>query len=80
MLLRLSTLLLCGLFSYGISAQTDIATLIAKYQEDPRGPYRDIAWFCADGAVVPSVIGGCATPDERNKQHARYKGDVIKLG
>jgi len=80
MLSRLFPLLLCGLYACGLSAQTDIAALIAKYQKDPRGPYRDIAWFCADGMVVPSLLGGCDSPDEKNKQHARYKGDVIKLG
>jgi hypothetical protein len=80
MLQRLSALLFCGLFCAGLSAQTDIAALIAKYQEDPRGPYRDIAWFCADGAVIPSVLGRCDSENAKNKQHARYKSDIIKLG
>ena len=28
-----------------------IEQLIAKYKEDPRGPYQDIRWFCADGSI-----------------------------
>jgi hypothetical protein len=80
MTLRFATLLLFSLFGAGLSAQTDIAALITKYQEEDRGPYRDIAWFCSDGSVVASLTGGCETEDEKNKQHARYKSDVIKLG
>ncbi|MEL7162312.1 MAG: hypothetical protein AAFN92_16260, partial [Bacteroidota bacterium] len=80
MLFRLFSLsLLLGL-SPVVAAQTDIAALIAKYQEDDRGPYRDIRWYCADGSVVRSVDGGCETPDEKNKQHASYKKEVIDLG
>lgn len=80
MTLRTTTLLLCTFFWTGLYAQTDIAALVAKYQEDVRGPYRDIAWFCADGSVVASVTGSCATEDEKNKQHARYKDEIIRLG
>lgn len=28
-----------------------ISTLIQEFKEDPRGPYRDIKWFCDDGTV-----------------------------
>ena len=74
--------LLLSLFAFTVpaAAQTDVAALIKKYQDDPRGPYRDIAWYCADGSVVASVNGGCATPNERNFQHARYKQEVEQLG
>jgi hypothetical protein len=61
-------------------AQTDVAALVTKFQDDPRGPYRDIAWFCADGTVVASVTGRCATEGGKNKQHARYKSEIIQLG
>ncbi|MEO0733028.1 MAG: PEP/pyruvate-binding domain-containing protein [Bacteroidota bacterium] len=73
----LSILLLCV---GTLTAQTDVAALIDKFQDDPRGPYRDIRWYCADGTIVPSIEGGCATPDEGNKQHASYKREVIDLG
>lgn len=76
-----SSLFFCCLFtSFAAFSQTDVAALVAKFQEDPRGPYRDIAWFCADGSEVPSVQGGCATSGAKNKQHARYKSEIIKLG
>jgi hypothetical protein len=62
-----------------LGAQTDIAALIDKYQEDPRGPYRDIRWFCANGDNT-TPAEGCATESEDNHQHARYKDEVIALG
>ncbi|PHI19932.1 phosphoenolpyruvate synthase [Lewinellaceae bacterium SD302] len=73
------SLVLLALLS-SMTAQTDIAAMIERFKEEPRGPYRDIAWFCNDGSVVPSVSGGCASPHEGNKQHARYKQEVIELG
>ena len=79
MLFRLPALLCCTLISVGLAAQTDVAALVDKFQEDPRGPYRDIAWYCHDGSVVPSVTGQCATPHERNKQRARYKPELERL-
>ncbi|MFT5998211.1 MAG: hypothetical protein ACI81P_000663 [Neolewinella sp.] len=65
--------------SLPLSAQTDIAALIDKYQEDPRGPYRDIRWFCDSGDNTPPAEG-CPYEDENNFQHARYRGDIIALG
>lgn len=49
---------------------------IETFKEDPRGPYRDLRWFCPDGSVVP--------PQERcprggGKQRARYKEEVVAL-
>ena len=75
----LLTLLLCtcGLALFG---QTDIAALIEEYKERDRGPYQDIAWYCANGSVVASVAGQCATPSPRNKQHARYLPEIKRLG
>lgn len=62
-----------------LMAQSDIGALIAKYQEDPRGPYRDIRWFCASGDNnTPQE--GCPYESEDNHQHARYKEEVINLG
>jgi hypothetical protein len=79
--MRLSfTLFFLILFAFlPLGAQTDIAAMIDKYQDDPRGPYRDIRWFCANGEnLTPEE--GCPYEDENNFQHARYKGDVIALG
>ena len=78
--IRLNLTLLALACSLALSAQTDIARLVDDYQERDRGPYQDIAWFCANGTVVPSVQGGCATPNERNFQHARYLPEIKRLG
>ena len=50
--------------------------LVVSFQQDPRGPYRDIRWFCPDGTM--------ALPQERCEepggvQRARYKERVIDL-
>lgn len=66
-------------FATSLASQIDIPALIQQYKEDPRGPYRDIRWFCADGTQAEPKEG-CAKESENNFQHARYKGDVIKLG
>ena len=56
-----------------------IETLVEKYKNDIRGPYKDIRWFCADGSVrqpkdpCPDNIGP-------GVQHARYKDEVVALG
>lgn len=79
--MRLSyTLLFLILLAFlPLGAQTDIAAMVDKYKDDPRGPYRDIRWFCVDGEnMTPEE--GCPYEDENNFQHARYKSDVIALG
>ena len=50
---------------------------IKKYKADPRGPYKDIRWFCKDGSLV--------MPKEKCRQQggvqrARYKDEVVALG
>jgi hypothetical protein len=79
MLLRLLLLPLCCLFVTPLAAQTDIGALVQKYKDNPRGPYRDIRWFCADGEVRdPRDL--CPVESEDNHQHARMREDVINLG
>ncbi len=56
---------------------SEIRKLVEEYKKDPRGPYRDIRWFCPDGSIIPPKES-CKT--EGGIQHARYKGDVEKLG
>ena len=57
----------------------NIKTVVEKYKNDIRGPYKDIRWFCTDGSVrqpkdpCPDNIGP-------GVQHARYKDEVIALG
>ncbi len=52
-----------------------IAELVQAFKTDPRGPYRDIRWFCKDGTTVPANER-CPTP---GVQRARYKESVVAL-
>lgn len=53
-----------------------IKEMVQKFKNDPKGPYKDIRWFCKDGTTRP--------PQERcpepGVQHARYKDEVVNLG
>lgn len=64
-----------ALTGQGLSA-AQIEALIAKYKQDPRGPYQDIRWFCPDGGIqMPKEP--CEKPG--GVQRARYKETVLKL-
>lgn len=77
--------LLILILSYSVSlkgqvvANEVIKKRIAQYKKDPRGPFKRIRWFCADGSVrppkdpCPFAIGG-------GIQHASYKDEIIDLG
>ncbi len=76
--LRLIFIVLSIAFSASITAQNNdgISLKIKEFKADPKGPYKDIRWFCPDGSVVP--------PQERclekgGVQRARYKDYVIDL-
>ncbi len=55
---------------------TQIKSIVAQFKNDPKGPYKDIRWFCQDGTTRP--------PQERcpepGLQRARHKDEVISLG
>jgi hypothetical protein len=73
-------LLLLGVFSFGLAQKVENATIrerIELYKSNPRGPYKDIRWFCKDGSfVMPKEK--CAEPG--GIQRARYKDEVVALG
>ncbi|MEL6925802.1 MAG: phosphoenolpyruvate synthase, partial [Bacteroidota bacterium] len=52
-----------------------IQNLIESYQKDPRGPYKDIRWFCDDGSIIAPKE---SCPDG-GVQRARYKEEVERL-
>lgn len=52
-----------------------IARMVATYQSDPRGPYRDLRWFCKDGSTV-APQQRCPEP---GVQRARYRQEVEQL-
>ncbi len=63
----------------GISvAQTgqEIRDMISRYKEDPKGPYKDIRWFCKDGTILPPQER-CSDPG--GIQRARYKDELVRL-
>ncbi len=76
---KISIAILCLLVSMMIVAQkvetNQIKSLVEQYKKDPKGPYKDIRWFCKDGTTRP--------PQERcpepGVQRARYKDEVISL-
>ncbi|GAB5554578.1 MAG: hypothetical protein Sapg2KO_41690 [Saprospiraceae bacterium] len=51
--------------------------LIQQYKNDPRGPYKDIRWFCKDGSLVAPKE---RCPQPGGVQRARYKDAVVDLG
>ncbi len=56
--------------------QDRLASMIAQFKTDPRGPYAAIRWFCPDGTVLPADIR-CSTPG--GVQHALPKPAVLRL-
>jgi hypothetical protein len=74
----LISLFFIGTYSQNISNQF-IKEQIEIFKNDPRGPYKDIRWFCADGSIrlpkdpCPQEIGP-------GIQHARYKDVVETIG
>lgn len=67
------------LFTFALTAQSDVAALVEKLKADERGPYRDIRWFCADGDVR-EPRDPCPKESKDNHQHARHKDEVVRLG
>ena len=67
-------------FIYTLTGQnrdpSEIKKLIERYKTDPRGPYKDIRWFCRDGSVLPPQER-CNAPG--GVQRARYKDEVVSL-
>ncbi|MFM2374913.1 MAG: hypothetical protein RLZZ165_9, partial [Bacteroidota bacterium] len=55
-----------------------IRKMVEAYQQDARGPYKDIRWYCADGTYAEPRVG-CASEDKNNLQRARYKDEVEAL-
>ena len=72
--------LLCLVQSISIEAQTDTANIrrmIARFKDDPRGPYKDIRWFCKDGTIREARDPCPGT--KAGYQHASFKPEVIAL-
>jgi len=53
----------------------DIIALIEEFKEAPRGPYKEIRWFCDDGTIIPPKE---SCPDG-GVQRASYKESTENL-
>jgi len=58
------------------SSPASIRKLIDQFKEDPRGPYKDIRWFCPDGSVIPPRD---TCKQKGGYQRARYKDALTQL-
>ncbi|NND34886.1 MAG: phosphoenolpyruvate synthase, partial [Saprospiraceae bacterium] len=54
----------------------EIQALVQNLKNDPRGPYKDIRWFCEDGSIIPPKE---KCPEPGGQQRARYKDEVARL-
>ncbi|MFC1568769.1 PEP/pyruvate-binding domain-containing protein [bacterium] len=54
----------------------EITDMVRFFQEDPRGPFQAIRWFCPDGSVIPANQR-CSQPG--GIQHALHKASVQQL-
>jgi hypothetical protein len=54
----------------------EIAQMIKAYRIDPKGPYRDIRWYCPDGSLV---LPQERCPELGGVQRARYRDEVVAL-
>ena len=55
-----------------------IKNLIKQYQEDRRGPYSGIKWFCKDGSLR-EARDPCPDDIDGGIQHATFKSSAIDL-
>ncbi|NJO87207.1 MAG: phosphoenolpyruvate synthase [Lewinella sp.] len=75
MLLRLLLVFILPInLSHG---QSDLSALVAKYQTEQRGPYKDVRWFCSNGSTR-DPRDPCPK-DPRARQHARLRDEVAAL-
>ncbi len=64
-----------SLFPQAVSNE-EIRRRIELYKTDPKGPYKEIRWFCKDGSIIPPNE---KCPDPGGVQRARYKDEVHNL-
>ena len=54
-----------------------IQKMIARYKVEPRGPYKDIRWFCKDG-TIREARDPCPGM-KQGYQHASYREEAVTL-
>ena len=74
----LATALLAAAVATAAADTSTYAGWIAEMKEAPRGPFSQIRWFCADGAVLPPRAYACA---ERGggHQHGEWSERALAL-
>lgn len=53
-------------------------TLIQRMQDNPRGPYSRLRWWCKDGSILPPAPYACV-PHGGGRQHGEYSDDRRRL-
>src|SRR5688572_19038039 len=69
-----------ALMSTLVGQSTDparIKAMIERFKTDPRGPYKDIRWYCKDGTIREARDPCPGT--KAGHQHASFKPEVIAL-
>jgi len=75
-ILIIFTLFMAGSGTSQLLNQQYLIDQIKAFKNDPRGPYKDIRWFCKDGSIrMPK--DPCPPEIGPGQQHARYK-DVVE--
>ncbi len=70
-------LMASGLLSGQPFGNDQIQKWVAQYKNDPRGPYKEIRWYCKDGSIIPPK-DTCPQPGG-GVQRASYKNEVVTL-
>ncbi len=66
----------CFFITGQVSDPEAVKSMISRFKQDARGPYRDIRWFCKDGSTR-AARDPCT--DQTGNQRARYKEEVDLL-
>jgi len=53
-------------------------SIVDSMKKNPRGPYKQIRWFCNDGSVLPPTPYACRDHGG-GRQHAEYSNERIRL-
>jgi hypothetical protein len=74
--IKFTFLLFISIGIFPLFGQEDVKLLVDKLKSEPRGPYKDIRWFCDDGRINPAKEP-CG--ENAGVQRARYNDQVYSL-
>ncbi len=56
----------------------ELQAIVQAMKQAPRGPFRRVMWFCADGAILPPKAYACADHGG-GRQHGQWSDDTLRL-